>query len=75
MAELNHNPLQDMTVEYHNEVTINIGNFENVKPGYRVSATIKGGASKKQLDDARNKLKGLVDGWLEEDIKEHKAEL
>lgn len=69
------NPLENVRVEYHNEATINIGDFQNVKPGYAVSATIKGEPSRQELEDARARLKSLVDGWLEQDVKEIKAEL
>lgn len=67
--------LTDVVVEYHSEVTINIGDFQNVKPGYRLSGTLIGEPTKEDLTEARLKLKVVVDGWLEEDVKEHKAEL
>lgn len=67
--------MKDIVVEYHSEVTINIGDFQNVKPGYRVSATLEGEASKSDIEDARAKLKNLVDGWLEADVAEIKSDL
>lgn len=67
--------LTDVVVEYHNEVTINVGNFENVKPGYRVSGTLAGKATKADLEDARAKLQAVVDGWLEADVEKIREEL
>lgn len=64
--------LKDVVVEYHNEVTINLGNFQNAKPGYRLSGTLEGGATKADIDDARAKFKSVVESWLEEDVKEYK---
>jgi hypothetical protein len=61
--------MKDIVVEYRNEVTINIGNFENVKPGYTVRASVSEG---EDVNSVRAKIKARVDGWLEEDIKEHK---
>jgi hypothetical protein len=64
--------MKDITVEYHNEVTINLGNFENMKPGYRLSATLEEGENP---HGARAKLKATVDGWLEADVDEARKEL
>lgn len=63
--------LENVRIEYHAEVTINTGNFSNVKPGYALSADVAPGTNP---DDARAELKRLVDGWLEEDIDEHRAD-
>lgn len=67
--------MKDVRVEYHNEVTINLGNFENQKPGYAMSAVLEGSATKPELEEARVKLKSLVDSWIESDVEEIRAEL
>lgn len=64
--------LKDIRVGYKNEYTINMGNFENQKPGYEISALVEGGVSKAELEEVRNKLKSLLDAWLVQDIQEVK---
>lgn len=59
--------IMEITVEYAVEATVNVGNFENIKPGYRLSAKTGNGMDAK---DVRNELKALADGWLEEDVDE-----
>lgn len=58
--------LEHVRVEYSVEATINTGNFQNVRPGYRLSADLPAGM---HPQDARAKLKKLADAWLEEDIE------
>jgi hypothetical protein len=67
--------LENVRIEYKNEYTINMGNFENQKPGFCVSATVKGVATRDELEEAKRKLKILVDTWLTEDVVEVKAGL
>lgn len=55
----------NVRVEYSVESTINLGNFQNVRPGYRVSADVPEGGTP---SETRLMLKTLVDGWLEADI-------
>lgn len=62
--------MKDIVVEYHNEVTVNLGNFENQKPGYSLSATLEPGENP---NDVRAKLRKTVDGWLEQEIDEIRA--
>ena len=62
----------NVRVEYVVEATINIGNFQNVKPGYRVSADVP---DDQHPGEVRAKLKALVDPWLEEDIEQYQREL
>jgi len=64
--------LTNVRVEYTVEATINTGNFQNVKPGYRVSADVPEGM---HPEEARAKLKALVDPWLEADITEYHQEM
>lgn len=63
--------LQNIRVEYSLEATINMGNFENQKPGYRVSADVPEGMTPAEAKDA---LKSVVEGWLEAEIKEIRGE-
>jgi hypothetical protein len=62
---------QNVRVEYALEATVNMGNFENQKPGYRVSADVPAGT---HPDVVKNELKSLVEGWLEAEIKEIRGE-
>jgi len=64
--------LGNMEIEYKVEATVNLGNFSNVKPQYRVLVHVPEGYTP---DQVRAELKRLVDGWLEEDIAEYKDEL
>lgn len=59
---------KNLRVEYTIDATINTGNFQNVKPGYRVSADVPEGVHPSVV---RAELKALVDPWLEADIAEH----
>lgn len=53
-------------VEYSLEVTVNIGNFENVKPGFKIIADVPAGehpeATKKRCEDT-------VNAWMDEAVK------
>ena len=62
---------ENVRVEYSVEATINLGNFQNVKPGYRVSADVPEGSHPAEV---REKLKALVDPWLEADIAQYREE-
>lgn len=62
----------NVRVEYSNEATVNTGNFQNVRPGYKVSADVEAGV---HPDEARAALKALVDAWLEEDVVAIQKEL
>lgn len=64
--------LTNVRVEYIIDSTVNIGNFQNVKPGYRVSADVPEGM---HPSEARAKLKALVDPWLEDDIAQIRKEM
>lgn len=68
MTELkNSEVFTNVRVEYENSATINTGNFQNVKPLYRVSADVAEGVSP---TEAKNRLKALVDTWLEQHVEE-----
>ena len=55
----------NVRVEYSAEATVNVGNFENVKPGYRISADVPEGQNPTLV---RDRLKRVVDAWLEQDV-------
>lgn len=61
----------NVRVEYSVDATINLGNFQNVKPGYKVSADVP---DDQHPSDVRAKLKALADKWLEEDIDQYRSE-
>lgn len=63
--------MHNVRVEYSAEATVNLGNFENVKPGLKVSADVAEGESTK--DVVRN-LRELVDSFIEHVVAEAKAE-
>lgn len=62
----------NVRVEYTNEATVNTGNFQNVKPGYKIAADVEEGV---HPNEARAALKALVDTWLEEDVNQIQEEL
>jgi hypothetical protein len=64
--------LTGIRVEYHNEMTVNIGDFQNLKPGFSISADVPEGVSPTA---AKAKLEKVVDAWLEAKVNEIKAEL
>jgi hypothetical protein len=63
---------KNVRVSYENSATVNTGNFQNVRPGYIVSADVEEGVHPKE---AREALKALVDTWLEEDVNQIQEEL
>lgn len=63
---------ENIRVEYSIESTINTGNFQNVKPGYKLSADVPEGD---HPGVTRDMLKRLADGWIEQDIAEHVKEM
>lgn len=62
----------NVRVEYVVDATINLGNFQNVKPGYRLSADVPEGTHPGRV---REKLKALADHWLNEDIDQFRSEM
>lgn len=62
----------NVRVEHHVEATINLGNFQNVKPGYVLSADVPDGT---HPSDVATKLRGLAEKWLMEDIDRYRAEM
>lgn len=62
----------NVRVEHHVEATINLGNFQNVKPGYIISADVPEGVHPSEV---RDKLKTLAQQWLGDDIDEYRAEM
>jgi hypothetical protein len=63
---------ENVRVEFSLEVTINTGNFQNVRPGYRLSADVPEGA---HPNSVRDKLRATVETWISEDIEEYREEL
>lgn len=72
MANLSDSKPTNVRVRYWNEVTVNTGNFENVKPGFSVEADVPEGV---HPDEVKKKLEALVDGWLEKKLADFRAEL
>lgn len=61
----------NVRVEYSIYATVNLGDFQNVRPGYTVSADVPDGVHPEVV---RDKLKSLADQWLEQDIEVHASE-
>lgn len=57
--------MKNIVVKYEVDATVNLGNFENVKPHYGMSAELEDGENPKEAFD---KLKTFVDGLLQEEI-------
>jgi hypothetical protein len=68
----NENGLSNVRIEYSNEATVNTGNFQNVKPGFSVSADVADGV---HPTEAKKRLVSLVDAWLEEEVAAIQADL
>lgn len=64
--------MKNIKVRYHNEVTVNLGNFQNTKPGYEIEADVSEGESPR---DAFLRLQALVDSLLDENVQAIKKEL
>jgi hypothetical protein len=56
---------KNVRVEYSLEATVNTGNFENLKPGYKLSADVPDGI---HPDVIKKKLKALVEDWVAKDV-------
>lgn len=63
--------LNNIRVHYAVDATVNLGNFENVKPHFAMSADVPEGTSPV---DAFNKIKSLCDSLLQREVAETKAE-
>lgn len=62
----------NIRVEYSVEATVNVGDFQNVRPGFKLSADVPEGTSPTAV---KNKLKDTADVWLEQAVEKIKAEL
>lgn len=63
--------MKNVRVEYGADATVNLDNFENVKPGLRVAADVEEGESVKAVV---RELRELVDSFIEHVVAEAKAE-
>lgn len=63
--------MHNVRVEYGVDATVNLGDFENVKPGLRVSADVAEGEDTKAVV---RELRELVDSFIEHVVAEAKAE-
>lgn len=63
--------MKNVRVEYGADATVNLDNFENVKPGLRVAADVAEGESVKAVV---RELRELVDSFIEHVVAEAKAE-
>lgn len=74
MAELKSpkDSLSNIRIEYSTEATVNIGDFQNVRPGFKVSADVADGSSP---TEAKKLLVGLVNDWLEAEVASIREEL
>lgn len=56
---------KNIRIEYRCDTTINTGDFQNIKPGFTLSADVEDGASP---TEAKNFLVSVVDAWIEEEV-------
>lgn len=61
---------KNVRVEYQCEATINLGDFQNVKPMYKASADVPDGVHPNVV---YNELKGLIDPLIQKDFEEAKS--
>lgn len=57
--------MKDIQVTYNVDATVNLGNFENVKPHFGMTVTLEDG---EKPDEVFNKIKTFVDGLLEDEV-------
>ncbi len=57
---------KNVRVEYSVEATIKTGDFQNAKPGYKISADVPDG---EHPSVTKQKLQDLVDGWMNAEIE------
>lgn len=62
--------LTNARVEYRVDATVNLGNFENVKPGITLSADVPEGENPK---DVINELSALGDAFITHQVNEAKS--
>lgn len=62
--------LQNVRVEYSAESTVNLGNFENVKPGLSVASDVAPG---QDVKDVVRELVELVDSFIIHAVNEAKS--
>lgn len=62
--------LKNVRVEYSADATVNLGNFENVKPGLKISSDVAEGQSVKTVV---NELVELVDSFITHAVNEAKS--
>lgn len=60
----------DTRVEYSVEATVNVGNFENVKPGYKISTNVREG---EHPNDAIKRCEDIADKWIVRKVDEIRA--
>jgi phosphopantetheine adenylyltransferase len=63
--------MHNIRVEYGADATVNLGNFENVKPSLKISADVAEGEDTKAVV---RQLRELVDSFIEHVVAEAKAE-
>lgn len=63
--------MKNINVEYHQEVTINLGDFQNIKPFYSMSAELEDGESP---SEAFRKIRSLVEKMMEEEVSQIQAD-
>lgn len=61
--------MKNVRVEYGADATVNLGNFENVKPALKVAADVPDGEDPK---DTIRELRELVDSFIEFVVTEAK---
>ena len=64
--------MQNIKVRYHNEVTVNLGNFQNTKPGYEIEAVVEDGENPREVFE---RLETLVEDLLDKRVEAIREEL
>lgn len=59
---------KDLEITVTNGVTVNIGDFQNIRPEYTLKATLEDGVNPSEI---RAKFKKVIEAWLEDDIAEY----
>ena len=64
--------LSNIRIEHECSVTINTGNFTNIKPSYAVSADVNPGVNP---SEAKEHLRRMVEAWLESHVEKIQRDL
>jgi hypothetical protein len=64
--------MKNVRVEASIDATVNIGDFQNVKPGFKISADVE---EEEKVFEVKDKLVNTISSWLETEVQKIRDEL